>query len=137
MNASETIQRQVSEQETGFDEGGKALHSSVAILMVGIGGLIGDANGKKCNQRRNQIEPGVGGFGKYAEGLGGQPNDNLERSNDERGENRTARDGALFTPHRIRAEGALGFGHIGHYLYRVPCRQLSGFCEAILRAALL
>ena len=32
--------------------------------MVGIGGLIGDANGKKCNQRRNQIEAGVGGFRK-------------------------------------------------------------------------
>ena len=64
-------------QETGFDEGGEILDFAVAVLVVGVGGLVGDADGKERDDRGDQVEKGVGSFGQNAEAAGGDADENL------------------------------------------------------------
>ena len=52
------------QKQAGFDEGGEVLDLAVAILVVGVGGLVGDSHGEIGEQGRDQIERGVCGFGE-------------------------------------------------------------------------
>ena len=44
------------QQEAGFDEGGKILYLAMTVLVIGIGGFVGDADRKKSDQGGNKIE---------------------------------------------------------------------------------
>ena len=59
------------QKQAGFDECGKILDLAVTVLVVGVGGLVGDSDGEKCEQRSDQIEPGVSRFRQNAEAAGG------------------------------------------------------------------
>ena len=56
-----------AEHEGGFDEGGEALDFAVAVVMVFIGGAIGDADGEKGNDGGDEIDRGVCGLRQHAE----------------------------------------------------------------------
>ena len=90
------------QQQAGFDEGGKVFDFAVAVLVVGVGGLVGDADRKKGQQRCDQIEPGVRGFGENAEAAGGNADYDLEAGDDDRGQYRVPRGGALLGAHQLR-----------------------------------
>ena len=47
------------QQQAGLDEGGKIFDFAVSILMIRVGWLIGNPDGKKRNDGGDQIEPGV------------------------------------------------------------------------------
>ena len=50
------------EQQCGFGKRADALDFAVAKLMLGIGGLAGNADGKIGQERRRKIDQGVAGF---------------------------------------------------------------------------
>ena len=50
------------QQQTGFKEGREVLDFAMAILVVSIGGFVGNADREERNQRRDQIQPGMRGF---------------------------------------------------------------------------
>ena len=60
------------QQQAGFEEGGEALDFAVAVLMIGVGGLVGDANRKIGKRRGDQVESRVRGFGEDAQAAGGR-----------------------------------------------------------------
>ncbi len=91
-----------NQKQTGLDEGRKILYLAMAILMVGVGRLVGDAYGKESDQGRNQVEAGVRGFGKNAETAGGDSHRDLEAGNDDGSEDGISGSGALFRAHRFR-----------------------------------
>ena len=47
------------QQQAGFDEGGKILKLAVTVLVIGIGGFVGNPHGKKRHQGGDQIQSGV------------------------------------------------------------------------------
>ena len=51
---------------------------AVSVLMIGVGRLVGDANGKKSHQCRDQIESGVRGFRQNSQRAGRDPYDNFQ-----------------------------------------------------------
>ena len=71
------IQTQVRSSSAGLDKSGEVLYLAVAVLMIGVGGLVGDADRKECDNRRNQIEPGVRRLGQDAKTSRRLSNDNL------------------------------------------------------------
>ena len=56
------------QKQAGFNEGGKIFDFAVAILVVGVGGLVGNSDGEIGEQRGDQIERGVRGFGEDSQG---------------------------------------------------------------------
>jgi len=52
------------QKQPGFHEGGEVLDLAVAVLVVGVGGLVGDSNGEVGEQGGDQIERGVRGLGE-------------------------------------------------------------------------
>ncbi len=74
----------------------------MAILVVGIGWLVGNAYRKESDQGRNQVEARVGGFGKNPEAAGSDAHSDLEPGNDDGGEDGISRGGALLRAHRFR-----------------------------------
>ena len=67
------------QEQRRLDERGKILDFAVTVLMVGVGGLIGDPDRKKCQQRSDQIERGMRSFGKNAEAAGAEADHYFER----------------------------------------------------------
>ena len=116
------------QQQTGFDKGGKIFDFAVAVLVVGVGGLVGDSDGKICQQRGDQIEGGVGGFGEDSEAAGGDSDDDFAGGDEERGDDRISGDRALLGAHGVgRIEGR-GPGHYGIIAGNRELRQLSTRC---------
>jgi len=58
------------EEETGLNKGGEIFDLAVAIKMLGIGGLIGNANGKIGDDGGDAIEDGMQGFGEDTQAAG-------------------------------------------------------------------
>ena len=71
------------QKQAGFNEGGEVFDLAVAVLVVGVGGLVGDSDGEIGEQRRDQIEGGVRGFGENAQAAGGDADDDLCRVSDQ------------------------------------------------------
>src|SRR5258708_40361503 len=90
------------QQKAGFNESREALNLAVTILMIGVGGLVGDAYGQQCNDSGDQIEERVGGLRQNSEAAGGDADNNLERGDGHRRQHRTGGYGALLRPHSLR-----------------------------------
>ena len=106
-------QTQVSRSKAGFYEGGEVLDFAVAVLMVGVGGLVGDSDGEIGKQGRDQIESGVRGFGEDAKTPGGEADHDFSAGDEERGDHRVSRDRAFFGAHGVGRVEARRPGHDG------------------------
>ena len=58
------------EQQRGFGERGDALHLAVAVLMLGVGGLAGNAHGEIGQHRGREIDQRMAGFRQDRERAG-------------------------------------------------------------------
>ena len=72
---------------------------AVAVLVVGVGRLVGDANREVGHRRGHQVEPGVRRFGENAQTAGGDADDHLQRRDADRGTDGVQRDGLLLALH--------------------------------------
>jgi hypothetical protein len=111
------------QEQAGLKKGRKALHFAVAVLMIGISRLVGNAHGEKSDKGRDQVEAGVRGLGQNAQGARGQAHNNLQGGDAERGQDRAARDGTFVAAHGLQPESALNFRHVGHYRCQSSGRQ--------------
>ena len=46
--------------EAGFDEGGERLDFAVAVVVVVVGGAVGDLDGEEGDGRGDEVDAGVG-----------------------------------------------------------------------------
>src|ERR1700688_1502870 len=91
-----------SEQEQpGFDEGGKIFDFAMAVLMIRVGGLIGDADRKKSEDRGDQIESGMGRFRQNAEAARAETDHNFESGDDHRGQHGAPGGRAILRAHQF------------------------------------
>ena len=70
------------QQETGLEKCGKILHLAVAVLVFGVGRLVGNADGKEGENGRNQVQAGVRGLGENSQTSGRYTDRDLEPGND-------------------------------------------------------
>ena len=78
----------------------------MTVLVVGVGGLVGDSDGEIGEQRGDQIESGVCGFGEDSEAACGDADNDFSRGDEERGNDRVSSDCAFFGAHGVgRIEG--------------------------------
>ncbi len=54
-------------QQSGFDERGEIFEFAVSVGVTIVGGLVGNADGKKGDDGGDQVESGVQGFGEHAQ----------------------------------------------------------------------
>ncbi len=102
------------QKQAGFDEGGEVLDLAVAILMVGVGGLVGDSDREICEQGGDQIQSRVRGFGEDAEAARSDADDDLSAGDEEGGDNRVSCHCAFFGAHGVgRVEGRSP-GHVDY-----------------------
>ena len=106
------IQAQVSSKQAGFDEGGKILDFAVTVLMIGVGGLVGNTDGEKCQDGGDQVEPGVRGFGENAQAAGGDSHDNFQPGNHHRGQTEVPA-AERFSARINSGDGTAGSRHAG------------------------
>jgi hypothetical protein len=78
------------QQQAGFDEGRKVFHFAVAVLMVGIGGLVGDSDGQIGQRGGDEIQRGVRGLGENAQAAGGNAYHDFSAGDQQGGENRVS-----------------------------------------------
>ena len=69
------------QQQSGFHESGEILDFAVTVLVLGVGGLIGNADGEECQNGGDQVESGVRGFGQDAQAAGRDSDHNLQPGN--------------------------------------------------------
>ena len=74
----------------------------MAVLMLGIGGLVGNTDGEKSEHRGNQIESGMRRFGKDAQAASSNPDGELKTGDDHGGQDGVPRGRAFFRAHQIR-----------------------------------
>ena len=84
------------DHEAGFDEGGEVLDLAVAVGVVFVGGLAGDADGEEGEAGAEQVDAGVGGVGEHAERAGEDSGDDLEEGHRAGGEDGEQRGAGLF-----------------------------------------
>lgn len=99
------------EHEDGFDGGGEAFDLAVAVGVVGVGGTVGDLNGEEGDGGGDEVDAGVSGFRKHAEGAGEEASDELEQGDSEGGDDGEERSGTLCT---VRGRGLVGLGRCAH-----------------------
>ncbi len=83
------------EHEEGLDEGGEAFNFAVAVVVVLVGGAVGDLDGEEGDGGGAEVDAGVGGLGEHAEGAGEEAGKELEQGDDQRGEDGQERGGTL------------------------------------------
>ena len=83
------------QQQPGFDECREVFDFSVAILVLGVGGLVGDANGEVGDGCGHKVEARVCGLGQDSQAAGGNSHDDLQAGDRHRGIDRVQRDGSL------------------------------------------
>ena len=101
------------QQQASLNKGGEIFNLAVAVLVIGIGGFVGDSNRKIGQQRSDQIEPGMRGLRENAQAAGGEANDNLEAGDDHCGQNGISRGRALLRAHHVRGRNGRTAGHAG------------------------
>ena len=79
------------QQQARLHEGRKAFHLGVAVGVVGVGGLVGDAHRQISNNRRDQVETRVQRLRKNAQAAGGHREEHLERHQQHRRSHRGQR----------------------------------------------
>ena len=94
--------RSEDEKNAGFSERADALDLAMAVLVLGIGRLAGDAHGKIGQNGRGEVDERMARFRKDSERPGEEPNDCLGDGEAGRGGNRTRRDPFLLIHERHR-----------------------------------
>ena len=89
--ASTPIQQATSGQEHRLGQRGQVLGLAVAVLVLGVGGTLGDADRIQREQRGRGVEAGVHGLGQDAQAGRGQADRDLGRRQPERGQQRDQR----------------------------------------------
>ena len=84
------------QQQRSLYKGGEIFYLAVSVLMLRVGGLVGNSNGEKREQRGDQIEPGVRRLRKNTETAGTDSDHYLQPGNYHCRQHGTARSGALF-----------------------------------------
>jgi len=79
-------------QEKRLGEGAEVFDLAVTVLVVFIGSAVADANGEECDEGRNEIEGGMGGFREDAEAAGEDADDRLHRREEDGGDDGGGRD---------------------------------------------
>ena len=90
------------QQQAGLEEGGEIFHFAVAVLVIGVGGLVGNPNRHQRDDGGDQIESGMQSFRKNAQAAGGNAHHNFQRGDGERRQHGVPRHGALFGAHGLR-----------------------------------
>ena len=93
------------QQQTGFDKGRKIFYLGMAILMIGVGGFIRNADRIKRDGCRNQVQRGMRSFRQNAQAAGGNADENLQASYGQRSPQRIGCGPALLGLHRLGTEG--------------------------------
>ena len=93
------VERREKEQRR-FDERGETLEFRVAVGVVRVGGLVGNAHGKIGDNCGDEVETGVQGFGKNAQTSRADAEEDFERHQHERSADGSQRR-QLFLPHRL------------------------------------
>ena len=101
------------QKQSGFDEGRKIFDFAMAILVVGVGGLVRDSDREIGQKSCDQIEGGVRGFGEDSEATCSDANDYLSSGDEDSGRNRVSSHCALLGAHRIRRIKGRRHGHDG------------------------
>ena len=79
------------EHQEGLDEGGEAFDLSVTVVVIFVGGPVGDLDGEEGDRSGAEVDAGVCGLGEHAQRAGEQSGQQLEQGNDQSGEDRQQR----------------------------------------------
>ena len=109
------IQAQVSSSRPVSTKAEKFSIFAVAVLMIGVGGLVGDADREKSQQRGDQVEAGVRGFRKNTQAAGAESHHDFQPGNDDGGQNGISRSRALLGAHQIGRRKWPGFPTCRNY----------------------
>ena len=93
------------QQQASFQKGGETFDLAVPVLVLGIGGFVGDAYREVGDGCRYQVESRVGGFGENAQTAGPDPNHNLHQSDGDGSKNGVKGNRLLLPLHAGRAGG--------------------------------
>ncbi len=100
------------QQQAGFDEGGKVLDFAVTILVVGIGGLVGNPHRKQRDDGGDQVESRVCGFRENSQAAGADSDHHLQRGDRRGRQHGVERHPALLAPHLAGAGLEVGRHHL-------------------------
>src|SRR5262249_55465891 len=89
------------QKESSLDKGRKVFDFLVSVLVVGVGGLVGEAHGDQRNDCRDQIEAGMSGLRKETEAATRNADKDFERSHGHGCKHRIGGDRALFEVHGL------------------------------------
>lgn len=92
------------EEQRGLEDGAEVFELGVAVGVVGVGGLVGDADGEVGDDGGDEVEAGVGRLGEHAQAVRAQADDGFHRQQDHAGEHAGKRDGALLALGFARSE---------------------------------
>ena len=76
------------DHQAGFHEGGEVLNLAVAVGVIFVGGLAGDAHREEGEARAQQVDAGMRRIGEHAQRTGEDAGDNLQPSHRARREDR-------------------------------------------------
>ena len=74
------------EHDAGFDECGEGFDLAVAVVVVLVGGTVGDLDGEEGDGGGDEVDGGVGGFAQHAERAGDDAGDEFEQGDEGGGE---------------------------------------------------
>ena len=103
--------------------GGEAFELAVAVVVLLVGGAVGDADGEEGDGGGDEVDAGVGGFGEHAERAGEDAGDELEQRDGRGGE------------HRGERGGALGVAAVLLFGWFMPCVVVPGVMGVRIHAA--
>ena len=83
------------EHDAGLDEGCKRFHLAVAVVVLFVGGTVGNLDGEEGDGRGDEVDGGVGRLAQHSQRSGEQASDQLKQCDDRGGGNRKGRGGAL------------------------------------------
>ena len=104
----------------------------MAVLVIGVSGLVGDADGEIRDECSDGVEHGVRRFGENAEAARAETYDDLSRGDGECGEDGVSGHGALFGAHRFGGVEGRSSRHLGIIAGVKEMRQaIQGRCSEI------
>ena len=93
--ASVTIQTQEASMRPVSTKAERLSIFAVAVVVLIVGGAVGDLHGEEGDGGGDEVDGGVRGFGEHAERTGEEAGDELEDGDDEGGEHGEEGGGAL------------------------------------------
>ena len=74
------------EHDEGLDEGGERFDLAVAVVVVFVGGTVGDLDGEQGDDGGDEVDAGMRGFAEHAERAGEKAGEQFEQGDDAGGE---------------------------------------------------